>query len=81
MNPLIEWTPYQDEMHGAEYGDLLLLVKYLGEGDQWVFIVGDVAEVQYTGFAATCSDAMACAIRYSWAVNNMTPERAKVLFN
>ena len=80
---LIDWTTYGDEegMQGADYGDLLLLIKYLAPTDQWVYIVGDDADVKCTGFSGSESDAKACAIRYCWAVNNMTPERAKALFN
>ena len=80
---LIEWTPYGEngDMQGADYGELLLLIKYLAETDQWVYIVGDVDDVKCTGFRAAESDAKACALRYCWAVNNMTPERAKALFN
>ncbi len=82
MIDLIEWTAYgEDGMQGAEFGPLLLLVKYLSDSKQWVYIVGDVETVVYTGFAATSADARALAIRYCWAVNNITPERAKELFN
>jgi hypothetical protein len=83
VTDLIEWTLYGDNegMQGADYGDLLLLIKYLEESDQWVYIVGDKVDVKRTGFTGSESDAKACAIRYCWAVNNMTPERAEALFN
>ena len=66
-------------MQTTEYGDLLLLVKYMAPNDQWVYIIGDESEVAHTGFSDSESDAKAKAIRYAWAVNNMTPERVAAL--
>ena len=80
---LIKWTSYSsdNDIQTADYGDLLLLIKYLEPSDQWVYIVGDLTDAKLTGLTASESDAKACAIRYCWAVNNMTPERAEALFN
>ena len=77
---MIEWTTYSDEgdTQTAEYGDLLLLIRYLGDSDQWAFVVGDDTDARHSGVTDTESDAKARAIRYCWAVNNTTRERALI---
>ena len=78
---MIDWTRYESdpEIQSAEYGDLLLLVRYLEPNDQWVYVVGSITDALLSGVTDSESDAKARAIRYCWAVNNMTPDRHKAL--
>ncbi len=80
---MIEWISYDDDMgiQTAEYGDLLLLIRYLEPLDQWAYVVGNLADALLTGTTDSESDAKARSLRYCWAVNNMTPEQATVLNN
>ena len=79
---MIEWTKYpDDDMQTAELDGLLLLVKYMSEAPQWVYIVGSTDDVLYTGFTESEADAKARSIRYCWTVKNVTPKRAESIFD
>ena len=75
---MIEWESYDDlgATQTAEHGDLLLLIRYIEEADQWAYVVGDTADAKLSGVTDTESSAKAIVTRYCWVVKNVTHGRA-----
>ncbi len=77
---MIEWIEYEDgDTQTAEFNEFLLLVKRDPDSEEWAYVVGTLTDAKLTGVTDSLADAQARALRYCWAVNNLTPERAKVL--
>ena len=57
----------------------MILIKRLQSRKGWAYVVGTLEDAKLTGTVSELTEAKAIAIRYCWAVNNITPERAHIL--
>ena len=76
---LLDWEYYAPDTWAAESADLVFLIKKTD--DKFVFVIGTLEEATVTGAVDTLSDAQAIANRYSWIVNNVTPDHLNALIN
>ena len=76
----MEWDVYDDgDTICGEYDDFLILIKRLQSREGWAYVVGTLEDALLTGTVNELTDAKARAIRYCWAVNNVTPDRVHIL--
>ena len=79
-NLIVEWESYEDgDTLCGELNDFLILIKRLDDQRGWAYVVGTLEDALISGTVSELTDAKAIAIRYCWAVKNITPGREHIL--
>ena len=75
---LIDWEYYSPDTWAGEDDIYLFIIKKV-EDDSYAYVFGTESDVMVSGVSADLSEAQAIANRWSWLVNNVTPDRVGAL--